>query len=78
MTHRSDATFFMAILLLIGIYTRCYKSYIVIDNHIMNRLLWNKETVQECYDEAKSSSQESEESGADAANESDDSSVEEY
>ena len=44
----------------------------------MNRLLWNKETVQECYyDEAKSSSQESEESGADAANESDDSSVEE-
>lgn len=44
----------------------------------MNRLLWNKETVQECYDEAKSSSQESEESGADAANESDDSSVEEY
>ena len=44
----------------------------------MNKLLWNKETVQECYDEAKSSLQESEESGADAANESDDSSVEEY
>jgi hypothetical protein len=44
----------------------------------MNKLLWNKETVQEYYDEAKYSSQESEESGADAANESDDSSVEEY
>ena len=44
----------------------------------MNKLLWNKETVQECYDKAKFSSQESKESGADAANESDDSSIEEY